>query len=255
MLKTDQLEALFEQRALLDVEQPADDPVAPAALPDVSLAFLVSLAKASGAKSVFEFGSGRSTAALLSAGLTVLSVEDSAHWMAETRKQIGTAANHRPLVKPLSTRWWHGTPFLDWHLDAELTASLRSADIILIDSPYYPPFRESTLLSALSASSHALIVLDDTRIPTLERFCNRIAHRNPSLLHRRVRVGHCFDIFCRVDETPIDSRCGLVEVLKGWRRFLIGRNWLRRSAIEATASLALAESATPPQDLRSRVRE
>ena len=50
-----------------------DDPDNPAALPDASLDFLVWLANAVEAKTAFEFGSGRSTHALLRAGLAVTS--------------------------------------------------------------------------------------------------------------------------------------------------------------------------------------
>jgi len=224
MLLTERIEEVFRAGILFASFRPSDHPTVAAALPDESLNFLTTLAKAVDAKTILEFGSGRSTIALLTAGFSVISIEDSVFWMEETLKVTPKSdAHHQALVKSLSMIWRNAAPFLDWRLDDELVGLIQAADMVLIDSPYYPPFRESTLLSALSMTERALVVLDDTRIPTLSRFCDRIARRNPHLMHRRVPVGHCFDVFCRLDRAPIDSHRSLPETLKAWRRFFVGR--------------------------------
>lgn len=233
MLVSERIRRLFESGSLFERNQPEDDAENPVALPDAALSFLTALAHESGARTALEFGSGRSTAAFLRAGLDVTSVEDSAFWMNKTRSAIGDLKlRHNPVVRPLSVVWRHATPFLDWQFDDRLTALVRAADIILIDSPFYPPFRESTLLSVLEIAEGSIVLLDDTRIPTLQRFCDRIGRRNPTLLHRRVPVGHSFDVFCPLDHSGIDGRCPLIEVIKGWRRFMQGREQLMRSSTE-----------------------
>ena len=227
MLATERIEQVFQRGVLFEPHRLSDHPEAPAALPDESLNFLLMMARAVEAKTIFEFGSGRSTVALLSAGFDVVSLEDSAYWLDETMRLIAKSpAHHQALVRPLSVVWRNATPFLDWRLDEQLAGLIRTADIVLIDSPYYPPFRESTLLSVLALAMRTLVVLDDTRIPTLSRFCDRIALRNPWLLHRRVQVGHSFDVFCNVGRLRIDGRRSLTETAKAWRRFLAGKRIL-----------------------------
>lgn len=230
MLTTTTITDFFKRDDLFKDTGSSDHQPAPAALPDISLEFLVSIAKSVGAKSVFEFGSGRSTTALLDAGLEVVSLEDKDYWMDETKKRIVRGqASHRALIQPLSTVWRKGVPFWDWQIEAGLAEYIKAADIVLIDSPYYPPFRESTLISALTLTTNAIIILDDTRVPTLSRFCDRIALQNPTLLHRRVQVGHFFDIFARLDRSEIEIRRSPVEWLKAWRRYLLGKRALTSS--------------------------
>ena len=220
-----EIQRLFASPLLRKAYETYDDPVSPAALPDAALAFLTAVAGELGAASVFEFGSGRSTGALLRHGCSVTSLEDSAHWMQQTLDQLAPSekARHTPLVRPLQRRWHGCFPVMDWPIDADLAGRLRSADLILVDSPYFAPFRESTLWSALVHGESAVVILDDTRIPTLSRFCDRIAASNPALLHRRVAVGHTFDIFARLPHTPLQLRHTALDVLKGWRRFFLAR--------------------------------
>ncbi len=202
-----------------------DDATMPAALPDSSLDFLVKLAQTMQASTVFEFGSGRSTETFLRHGLQVTSLEDTAHWMEQTVARLTPEDRHRhtALVRSLKVRLHGGFPVKDWGVDPEIAAPLKNADLVLVDSPFYVPFRESTLWSALNHCDGAVIVLDDTRIPTLARFCDRIARANPGLLHRRVRVGHTFDLFARVDEAPLTLGLGIGDLAKGWRRFFMAR--------------------------------
>lgn len=218
----------FFTRADADAN-PADHPGGYAALPDVSLRFLLDAARETAARRVFEFGSGRSTAAFLGAGLHVTSLEDSERWMARAVAELPPAQRaadrHVPLVRPLQVIWRGGVPVRDWVLDEQLTTAVDGADLILIDSPFHVPFRLSTLLTVLARPTSALVILDDTRVPTLARFCDRLAAQNPGRLHhRRVGVGHGFDCFARRDrETsrPLDVSQPALETLKAWRRFFM----------------------------------
>jgi hypothetical protein len=219
------MQRLFDSPLFHKEYRECDDPAAPAALPGPALEFLTALAREAGAATVFEFGSGRSTAALLRCGCRVTSLEDSGYWMEQTRNLLsaGEKERHTALVRPLRRRMHGAFPVMDWPVDADLAGRLRGAGLILVDSPYYAPFRESTLWSALVHGGQAVVVLDDTRIPTLARFCDRIASCNPGLLHRRVRVGHTFDVFARFPGTSPRLRHSMVEIAKGWRRFLMAR--------------------------------
>ena len=136
-------------------------------------------------------------------------------------------ARHHAVVRPLRLRFRGLIPVMDWILDADLQARLSKADLILVDSPYFTPFRESTLWQALNVGNQAVIVLDDTRIPTLSRFCERVAHTNPGLLHRRVPIGHTFDVFSRPEAIRLWDRHTPAEVLKGWRRFILRNRLLK----------------------------
>ncbi|MDF2433000.1 MAG: hypothetical protein JWP44_2631 [Mucilaginibacter sp.] len=203
-----------------------DHPEAYAALPDASLEFLVELCKAQGIQKVFEFGSGRSTKAFLNAGCSVVSIEDSEFWMNETLKTLNDEEKVKlqPFIRPLKTRFLGAFLVKDWEIDDELLKHLQEAELILIDSPYYTPFRESTLWSSLTLGNEAFVILDDTRIPTLNRFCDRIAKANKSLLHKRIKVGHGLDIFYRdgnsTNSFSLDH--SFSDVVKGWNRFYKG---------------------------------
>ncbi len=224
MLADTEIRKLFDSPLMQKVYAACDDPKFPAALPDASLQFLLTLARQLEVTTLFEFGSGHSTIAFLQAGFSVSSLEDSKHWMKQTMGQLSDT-DKRPdvsFVRPLRPRMCGLMPVMDWPIDRKLAAKIRNADLILVDSPFFPPFRESTLWSALLNNDHAVIVLDDTRIPTLRRFCDRIAAANPALLHCRVQVGHTFDIFCRLHSPSQLKRAQtILEVLKGWRRFFI----------------------------------
>jgi hypothetical protein len=78
---------------------------------------------------------------------------------------------------------------MDWEVSGDVEDALLAADLVLVDSPYFTPFRESTLWSSLQRCPQALIVLDDTRIPTLQRFSQRLASANPDLLYQQIKGG------------------------------------------------------------------
>ena len=226
MLPDPAIRQLLDSYRSLASGEEGDHPTAPAALPDASLDFLVTLARDLQISSVFEFGSGRSTGALLRAGFAVTSLEDSARWMEQTVAALSASerARHTPVVRGLRRRFHGLIPTRDWVVDPPLATMISGADLILVDSPYYAPFRESTLWSALSHNDHAVVVLDDTRIPTLARFCDRLAEANPRWAHARVPVGHGFDLFARLhDQTPPRREHSWSEVARGWRRYFMAR--------------------------------
>lgn len=227
MLRPPEIAKLFQSELFRRDYEECDHPDAWAALPDPALDFLLALGRELGITTVFEFGSGHSTVALLRAPFVVTSLENSRRWMSETLSRLSAEerARHTALVRPLRLHWHYLMPVLDWTIDTELGRRMGSADLILIDAPFYPAFRERTLCSALIHSPHAVIVLDDTRVPTLSRFCNRIGTDNPPLLHARVRVGHGFDVFARSSDTPLRLRPAPLEILKGWRRYFLARKY------------------------------
>lgn len=147
MLNSNQVKAYFNALPVKKTRDLGDYAEAPAALPDVSLNFLIELCATLNLKRVFEFGSGRSTKALLEGGCSVISLEDSDFWMEQTLKTLTLEQKnrHTALVRPLETRPLGLFPVLDWPIDAVLTKDLKEAELILVDSPYYTPFRESTL--------------------------------------------------------------------------------------------------------------
>jgi hypothetical protein len=227
VLRPPEIERLFQSPLFRRAYAECDHPDAWAALPDPALEFLVALGRQLGITTVFEFGSGRSTVALLRASYLVTSLENTDYWMSQTLSQLSAEekARHTALVRPLRFHWHHLIPVLDWTIDSELGQRMWSADFVLIDAPFYSAFRERTLCSALIHSPHAVIALDDTRVPTLSRFCDRIAADNPTLLHARVRVGHGLDVFARSGDTPLRLRPPPLEILKGWRRYFLARRY------------------------------
>jgi len=221
-----QIKQLFSDSYLSQAFECGDDPHAEAALPKSSLEFLLEVSRRIGAKRVFEFGSGRSTQALLAGEHTVVSLEDSAYWMSKSLEalQPDERSRHRGSVSALRTKMHGGFPVLDWVLDDSVKRDIGLADLILVDSPHFTPFRESTLWASLQYGPQALVILDDTRIPTLQSFCDRISSQNPQLLHRRVSVGHGFDLFHRGDSgRALHRKQSIMDVLKGWRRYFKGR--------------------------------
>lgn len=227
-MSTEIIRRLFDDSYLAQQFESGDDPHAEAALPACSLEFLLELCRKVGAKRIFEFGSGRSTKVFLSAGYSVFSLEDSSFWLSKTVESLSCreAKLHESAVSALETNMVGGFPVLGWRIDKKLRQELGRADLILVDSPHFTPFREATLFASLQHGPQALIVLDDTRIPTLRRFCGDIASQNPQLLHRSVAVGHGFDLFHRVKtDLPLVRRQNLVDLVKGWRRYFKGRSF------------------------------
>lgn len=197
------------------------------ALPDSALACLRTLlARTPEIRAVFEFGSGRSTRLFLEAGAEVTSLEDSAHWLADTRAALPAELVPRwtSACQPLDRVWHHGAPFTSWRLDGALTAKLAAADLVLIDSPVLPPMREHALLLALRHARGALIVVDDANIPAVARFCRRFAARH-ALPHHFSPMGHGL-FFLTPPAGALDERRGLLAALRVWRLYLLRHRFL-----------------------------
>jgi hypothetical protein len=193
------------------------------ALPSGTLACLEQLVREARIRKVFEFGSGRSTKTFLEAGCEVTTVEDSQHWLDETLQTIAPEDRSRlqVAVLPLRTVWHRGVPMRGWHLTRELLDALNHAELVLIDSPSSPPFREFPLILSLTHADSATIMIDDANIPTVQRFCRRLA-KNQALVSKFTPKDHGLYFFGRkADTKKIDFSRGLVESMKGWRRFFV----------------------------------
>jgi hypothetical protein len=148
-------------------------------------------------------------------------VEDSQHWLDQTLTTIPSehTAQLRTAVQPLQTVWHRGVPMQGWKSNA-LLAELREAELVLIDSPALPPFREHPLILSLNHATKAIIVIDDANIPTVKRFCERLADDRSRLLSFSTLKDHGLFFFARKDASgAVDDRRGLLETVKAWRRF------------------------------------
>ncbi|HSI14716.1 MAG TPA: hypothetical protein VK961_21870 [Chthoniobacter sp.] len=194
------------------------------ALPPASLALLVECVKRLYVRRVFEFGSGQSTREFLAAGCQVTVVEDSEAWLAETDAALAPVqrlrfTSHR---LPLRRVWLAGAPLQSWVLPETALAALRDAELVLVDSPAWPPFREHALTLALEHSRGALIVVDDANIPTVQRFCRRLAGQNRAT-HFQTNMDHGLFFLHPAGHGPLDSHRPLIETLKAWRRYFLAR--------------------------------
>lgn len=197
------------------------------ALPEVSVECLRKVVDRLGVRTVFEFGSGRSTLLFLEAGCELTSLEDSEAWLAETAGRVPAEARGRwhPIYASLARVWHRGVPFLSWPLTEELTTRLAAADLVLIDSPALPPSREHALVLALRHAGRALIVVDDANIPTVARYCRRLARRNERpFFQTTMDHGVCF---IGPGAVPVDERRSVVDALRAWRFYLIRRRFRR----------------------------
>jgi hypothetical protein len=192
------------------------------ALPDATLRLLTRLVEAAGIRTVFEFGSGRSTKAFLAAGCAVTALENSRPWLDQTLAGLTPQERSRfdAVCQPLRLLFYQGAPFRSWTLGPDTLRRLATADLVLIDSPAFPPFREHALSLSLDHSRGALIVVDDAGIPTVRRFCLRLAG-GPGTLQRESRIDHGLFFLARDPSAKPPPRRGLVETLKAWRRFFM----------------------------------
>jgi hypothetical protein len=197
------------------------------ALPQGSLRFLIACASALKLNTVFEFGSGASTLRFLEAGLHVTTLEDNAYWHAQTLERVPAhlrARLHSEHV-PLEKVWCGKFPCMGWRLPQSMESRLAAADLVLIDSPAFPPFREAALMQALQVSSARIIVLDDVGIPTLRRFCERIVAQSNGIELKFIERDHTLGVFLRREHgSEVRNHPEIVEQLKGWRRYFLGRS-------------------------------
>jgi hypothetical protein len=195
------------------------------ALPPASLALLIECVTRLKIRRVFEFGSGRSTREFLAAGCHVATVENDEGWLVETNAALDASQGERftSFLLPLQRVWLAGAPLRSWALPAAPLEALREAQLVLVDSPAWPPFREHALTLALRHSPHALIVVDDANIPTVQRFCRRLVSRN-RLVHFQTTMDHGLFFLHALDAGAIDIRRPLLETLKAWRRYFLARS-------------------------------
>ena len=191
------------------------------ALPDGTLSLLGDLVRDASIRHVFEFGSGRSTKTFLDAGCHVTSLEDSHQWLEQTMANIPAASSERlhAVAQPLDIVWHGGAPLRSWRLGEKMCEALHDAELILIDSPSFPPFREHALILSLQHATKAVIVIDDANIATIQRFCRRIAALNPNLNTFSTTKDHGLFFFGKAGSHTPRFRRGLIETCKMWRRF------------------------------------
>ena len=207
---------------LLDTGAPASGGDAGYALPNGTLELLSRVIEVGGVRRVFEFGSGRSTKAFLAAGCEVTTVEDSEEWLAQT--VAGLTPEERVRLHAVRQRlgvvFYQGAPFRSWRLNEDTLRRLAEAELVLIDSPAFPPFREHALSVSLEHCRRGLIVVDDTGIPTVRRFCMRLAD-GPGTQHRENGIDHGLFFMTREAKAGVARRRGLLETAKAWRRFFM----------------------------------
>jgi len=192
------------------------------ALPDAMLRLLNRVVEAAGVRNVFEFGSGRSTKALLAAGCTVTALEHSQSWLVQTLASLTAEERSRlhAICQPLELVFYQGAPFRSWVLDGDTLQRLSAAEMVLIDAPAFPPFREHALSVSLRHSGGGLIVVDDGGIPTVRRFCARLAGV-AGTMHRESPIDHGLYFMVRGAGAGSPPRRRLVETAKAWRRYFM----------------------------------
>jgi len=190
------------------------------ALPPRTLALLERIVAALNIRRVFEFGSGQSTRTFIQAGCAVTAVEDSAEWLAQTAATL-TADEHtrfHSFCLPLQAVWLAGAPFRAWRLPSAALDALRAAELVLIDSPALPPFREHALALTIATARNAIIVVDDAAIPTVARFCRSLAGRNAAP-HDFISIDHGLFVCGPAAGPRVDLNRPWTETVKAWRRF------------------------------------
>jgi hypothetical protein len=192
------------------------------ALPDASLALLMDCVNRLGVQRVFEFGSGRSTRDFLRAGCQVSVIEDSETWLRRTIALLEDDQRARLIshVLPFRCVWVAGAPLQSWILPEGALRALDEADLVLVDSPAWPPFREHALALALAHCRQAVIVVDDANIPTVSRFCRRLAVRNGAPFFQSA-MDHGLFFIASPGNSSVDTRRPIMETLKAWRRYFL----------------------------------
>jgi hypothetical protein len=196
------------------------------ALPKATLELLAEVVRMLEISNVFEFGSGCSTKLFLELGCHVASLEDSETWLQKTLQTVDAPEQTRlsAICRPLERIFDKGAPFLSWKPDSEILAHLAEAQLVLIDSPAFPPSREHALLMTLRHAPNAIAIFDDANIPTVRRFCARIAHRRCAVAHF-TPLDHGLYFFSLAKNGGRDflfSRSPL-EFLKTWRRYFLAK--------------------------------
>ncbi len=203
------------------------------ALPDQTLRLLRRIVEERAITRVFEFGTGRSSTLFLDCGCELTSLEDNPRWFNSLTSNGAreTRDLHHAMLRRLSFRVDGLAVFRGWRLDTATRERLRAAQLVLIDSPVFAPFRECALLDALRIAPHALVVMDDARDDAVHGFCLRIATAN-RLPHVYSDLDHGLFFTTRAGQPArrIDGGRGSIETLRTWRRLGRFGGWVVRAA-------------------------
>jgi hypothetical protein len=173
----------------------------------------------------FEFGSGRTTAALRSVCRGVVSVDESAAELQKTEALSGQVPKRKDdltAVIPLSRCRINLVPYRSFSLKKrpDLIERLAAADLILVDRPSDAASRGHALLTALRhAKVGALVVLDDLDVETTLLLARRLARDNRGVIDLFILpIDHIVGVFEKNASTKIIWRPGLREIIGAWRR-------------------------------------
>jgi hypothetical protein len=211
----------------IDKQIPSTDEDSGFALPKGSLDFLREVVKQCGIRRIFEFGSGQSTRIFLESGADVYSLENDSRWLEETKNGLppNLLDKWTSRFEPLQLILDGVSPFFSWKLDEITLEAIRNADLVLIDSPAHPPSREMPLIETLRSGCKGIIVVDDLRIPTLERRVQAIASGNSQIKYRLLAREHGLGLLHNQEPNrhTIKSNRSIAETIKIVRRYLSAR--------------------------------
>jgi hypothetical protein len=215
---------LFQKAIEIANHIPSSDEDSGFALPNGTLALIQEIFRQCKIEQVFEFGSGQSTRVFLEAGASVYSLENDMRWLDETRKGLSEQLQRQWTARCESLQLvFDGlSPFFSWRLDSLAIDAICNADLVLIDSPAHPPSRELALLQTLRAGCKGIVIVDDLRIPTLERRIQSIAAGNSHVLYRHLRRDHGLALLQNSipDTHSIKSNRSIIETIKTVRRYI-----------------------------------
>jgi hypothetical protein len=176
------------------------------------------------APNAFEFGSGRTTAALRAVCRSVTSVDNSSEDLQKTEELSGQVPRRETDLTafvPLSRCWIKVVPCRSFSFKKrpELRERLAAADLILVDRPSNPASRAHVLLTALRhAKVGALIVLDDLNVEATLGLAQRVTRDNPGAVGLFILpIDHIVGVFQKTAAAKIAWRPGLREIIGAWR--------------------------------------
>jgi hypothetical protein len=197
------------------------------ALPVGSLDFLREVVKRCGIRRVFEFGSGQSTRVFLEAGISVTTLENDSRWLEATKESFDSDLRNQWTARcePLQLICDGISPFYSWKIVESVLYAILNADLVLIDSPAHPPSREMALLQTLRSGCRGLIIVDDLRVPTLQRRVQDIASGNSTIQYRFLDREHGLGLLQsqQQDRRVVKSSRSIFETMKTFRRYLHAR--------------------------------
>jgi hypothetical protein len=205
----------------------AEEPVPRWVLPPASCEFLAEVARIlPPGSTAFEFGSGRSTHVLRHNLSGVTTIEDSRDWLEHTELLEGglakRPADHSIVVS--LTQCWNRLRLIqsfDVAAHPAVLQRLKTARLVLVDSPPNPAKREHALFVALRHTPvGAITIIDDIEVRATARFAERLARQNPSSFHFwLLNIDHRLGVFLKTQPvTRIHSRPTPREFVGTWLR-------------------------------------